>query len=310
VSANAIPIYVKDMDADDLIGQFFADAQGRSYVLAVDRGQEAGCIECPGGEPTPTDDADGHGADGHDADGHAAGDAHCNGSCHADGHRVADIERDLDTDRHRSGARGRRRRRPRRRDSSPAPGVTRTKPSTRSGPTGSAWRRRCASRSPQGPGEPRRSWRTRRDGRRRHRRARWPPPPPHRRRGAVRDDLIRRSESTSCPRRSRRLLDRGPGHYPSTGAPGSGRTIAIAAHRVTHTHPFLRINELRRGQRIVLTRRSHRFVYRVTAMRILTPTDVWPLRTGSKVETLVLTACHPPGTDLRRVVVFAGRVAT
>ena len=116
-------------------------------------------------------------------------------------------------------------------------------------------------------------------------------------------ELVREGVSAST-------LDRGPGHYPSTGVPGRGGTIGIAAHRVTHTHPFLRLNELRRGQRIVLTRLSHRFVYRVAAMRILAPTDVRPLRATSRVETLVLTACHPPGTDLLRVVVFAERVAT
>ena len=102
------------------------------------------------------------------------------------------------------------------------------------------------------------------------------------------------------------VLAGGPGHYPGTSAPGRGGTIAFAGHRVTHTRPFLRINELRRGQRIVVTRRSRRYLYRVSAMRIVAPTDVSALR-QSRVETLVLTACHPPRTDLRRLVVFAQR---
>ena len=107
---------------------------------------------------------------------------------------------------------------------------------------------------------------------------------------------------------SAKVLDRGPGHYPATGVPGGGGTIAIAAHRVTHTHPFLRVNELRAGQRIVLSRRARTFVYRVWAMRIVAPKDVWPLFVDPGVETLVLTACHPPGTDFRRLVVFAHRI--
>jgi sortase A len=101
------------------------------------------------------------------------------------------------------------------------------------------------------------------------------------------------------------VLADGPGHYPGTSLPGRGGTIGIAGHRVTHTRPFLRINQLRRGQRIVLTRRSHRFVYRISAMRIVAPTEVWPVRRRPKVETLALTACHPPRTDVRRLVVFA-----
>jgi len=104
---------------------------------------------------------------------------------------------------------------------------------------------------------------------------------------------------------SQEVLDEGPGHYPGTGRPGRGRTVAIAGHRVTHTRPFLRINELERGQRIVLTRQSRRFVYRVSAMRIVDATDVWPLRMHPTVERLVLTACHPPRTARHRLVVFA-----
>jgi sortase A len=104
---------------------------------------------------------------------------------------------------------------------------------------------------------------------------------------------------------SRDVLDGGPGHYPGTGLPGGVRAVAIAGHRVTHTRPFLRINQLRRGQRIVLTRRSERFVYRVSAMRILDATDVWPLRMRPTVQRLVLTACHPPLTARKRIVVFA-----
>jgi sortase A len=101
------------------------------------------------------------------------------------------------------------------------------------------------------------------------------------------------------------VLAGGPGHYPNTGLPGRGRTIGIAGHRVTHTRPFLRINELRYGERIVLTRRNRRFVYRVFAMRIVAPADIWPIRLPRTREMLVLTACHPPRTDLRRLAVFA-----
>jgi sortase A len=108
---------------------------------------------------------------------------------------------------------------------------------------------------------------------------------------------------------ARRVLELGPGHYPGSGLPGRGRTVAIAGHRVTHTRPFLRLNELERGQRIVLTRRSRRFVYRVSAMRVLAPTDVWPLRMHPPVERLVLTACHPPHSARHRLVVFAKRVS-
>jgi sortase A len=101
------------------------------------------------------------------------------------------------------------------------------------------------------------------------------------------------------------VLDSGPGHYRNTGTPGGGRTIGIAGHRVTHTRPFLHINRLRYGQRIVLTRHNRRFVYRVFAMRIVAPAEIWPIHLRRTREMLVLTACHPPRTGLRRLAVFA-----
>ena len=101
------------------------------------------------------------------------------------------------------------------------------------------------------------------------------------------------------------VLAGGPGHYRNTGVPGRGHTIGIAGHRVTHTRPFLHIDRLRHGQRIVLTRRARRFVYRVFAMRIVAPSETWPIHLQRAREMLVLTACHPPRTDRHRLVVFA-----
>jgi sortase A len=108
-------------------------------------------------------------------------------------------------------------------------------------------------------------------------------------------------EGVSAP-----VLGRGPGHYPGTSLPNDGGTIGIAGHRVTHSRPFLNLNELRRGDLVLLWRHSRRYVYRVTTMRIVAPTAVWTLR-PAPVETLALTACHPPRTDVQRLVVFAER---
>lgn len=100
------------------------------------------------------------------------------------------------------------------------------------------------------------------------------------------------------------VVDRGPGHYPTTSLPGQRGTVGIAGHRVTHTHPFLRMNLLRRNDQIVLVVKHRRYMYRVFRMRILPQRQAWPLRPVNG-EQLVLTACHPPRTDLRRLVVFA-----
>ncbi len=104
------------------------------------------------------------------------------------------------------------------------------------------------------------------------------------------------------------VIDRGPGHYPTTSLPGRGGTIGIAGHRVTHTRPFLRINLLRKNDRIVLVT-DRRYTYRVYRMRIVPQREVWPLRTAQH-EQVVLTACHPPRTDRFRLVVFARLVSS
>ena len=102
------------------------------------------------------------------------------------------------------------------------------------------------------------------------------------------------------------VLARGAGHYRGTGLPGEHRTIGIAGHRTTHTHPFGRINRLRAGDRVAISG-GRTAAYRVYRMAIVRPHQVWPLRAAA-VEQVVLTACHPPGSDRFRVVVFARRI--
>lgn len=100
----------------------------------------------------------------------------------------------------------------------------------------------------------------------------------------------------------------GPGHYPSTALPGQAGTVAFAGHRVTHTHPFLEINLLRRGDVITVKTAWGRFRYRVYREEIVAPGDTAVLRDVG-FQQLVLTACHPPHTALKRFVVFARRFA-
>lgn len=96
----------------------------------------------------------------------------------------------------------------------------------------------------------------------------------------------------------------GPGHYPSTGLPGGGTTVAFAGHRTTYLAPFRRIDELGRGDEVVLTLPYGRFTYAHEETRVVEPSDVW-VTEDVGYERLVLTACHPLFSDARRIVVFA-----
>ena len=98
-------------------------------------------------------------------------------------------------------------------------------------------------------------------------------------------------------------LEKGPGHYPMTHWPGQGKVIAIAGHRTTYGAWFRHIDELDRGERIVLTMPYGRYVFHVTDTKIVDDAD-WSILRG-KGEFLVLSACHPLYSASQRIVVTA-----
>jgi sortase A len=99
-------------------------------------------------------------------------------------------------------------------------------------------------------------------------------------------------------------LRKGPGHYPATTFPGLPGTVAIAGHRTTYLAPFRRIDDLRRGDRIVLTMPYGRFTYRVQRGQVVDPGALWVTRDVG-YQRLVLSACHPLYSAAQRIIVFA-----
>ena len=98
-------------------------------------------------------------------------------------------------------------------------------------------------------------------------------------------------------------LKTGPGHYPTTYWPGQGKVVAIAGHRTTYGAWFRHIDELGRGDRIILTMPYGRYVFRVADTEIVDDAD-WSILEG-KGEFLVLSACHPLYSAAQRLVVTA-----
>lgn len=102
-------------------------------------------------------------------------------------------------------------------------------------------------------------------------------------------------------------LRAGAGHYPQTPLPGERGNVAIAGHRTTFSKPFNRIDELNRGDDVILTTPIGRHVYEVMGPpAVVKPTDWSPIddypRRGS---FLTLTSCYPEGSDEFRIVVRA-----
>jgi sortase A len=100
-------------------------------------------------------------------------------------------------------------------------------------------------------------------------------------------------------------LEKGPGIYSDTNFPGIAGTTAIAGHRTTYLAPFRRINELHKGDKIILRMPYARFVYEVTGQRSVLPSDVRAAVDYVGYTRLVLSACTPPFSAAERLLVFA-----
>lgn len=104
-------------------------------------------------------------------------------------------------------------------------------------------------------------------------------------------------------------LQRGPGHYPGTALPGEKGNFAVAGHRTTYGAPFFNLDQLRKGDEVVVTTRDRKtYTYRVHTQEIVSPSDTWviepdPLKRGKKM--LTLTTCNPRFSNAERLIIFA-----
>jgi sortase A len=99
-------------------------------------------------------------------------------------------------------------------------------------------------------------------------------------------------------------LRKGPGHYPETPLPGERGTVAVAGHRTTYGAPFRHIDQLKHGNRIIMSMPYGRYVYRVEKTQIVDDSALW-ITDPVGYDRLVLSACHPLYSAAQRLVVFA-----
>ena len=99
-------------------------------------------------------------------------------------------------------------------------------------------------------------------------------------------------------------LKKGPGLYPETSFPGLPGTTAIAGHRTTYGAPFNEIDDIGKGDEIVLEMPYARLTYVFERQRIVEPTALWVVEPVG-YDRIVLTACHPLYSAAQRIVVFA-----
>jgi sortase A len=99
-------------------------------------------------------------------------------------------------------------------------------------------------------------------------------------------------------------LRKGPGHYPETPLPGERGTVAVAGHRTTYGAPFRNIDQLKHGNRIIMSMPYGRFLYRVEKTQVVDDSALW-ITDPVGYDRLVLSACHPLYSAAQRIVVFA-----
>jgi sortase A len=99
-------------------------------------------------------------------------------------------------------------------------------------------------------------------------------------------------------------LRKGPGFFPEQPYPGARGTVAIAGHRTTYQAPFRKVDQLQKGNRVIVEMPYGRFTYMVERTRIVKPDALWVLQRTSH-DRLVLSACHPLYSAAKRIVVFA-----
>ncbi|WP_431884295.1 class E sortase [Micromonospora gifhornensis] len=101
-----------------------------------------------------------------------------------------------------------------------------------------------------------------------------------------------------------------PGHYPESAMPGQVGNFSVAGHRNRAT--FWRLDELRKGDPIIVQDRDQWYVYQVTENVIVKPHQVEvvapvPGRPGAKPtkRMLTLTTCNPKFDNYERLIIHA-----
>ncbi|MCL2037643.1 class E sortase, partial [Candidatus Saccharibacteria bacterium] len=118
---------------------------------------------------------------------------------------------------------------------------------------------------------------------------------------------------------SQRALENGPIHYPIAGAsafPGqNGNTVVLGHSSADWFEPgnfkfiFVQLNRLAAGDLFYLDFEGVRYTYRVTRSEVIAPNQINALAIGEDRPFATLITCDPPGTALRRLVVYADQIS-
>lgn len=119
-------------------------------------------------------------------------------------------------------------------------------------------------------------------------------------------------------------LEKGPGHYPECGPgferpfcsefpeswPGEKGRVVISGHRTTFKAPFLHLDELQKGDEILIDTKWGDFTYEVVAQESVPAEALNIVIQVDDEAELVLTTCDPPFSAANRLITYARMVTT
>lgn len=110
-------------------------------------------------------------------------------------------------------------------------------------------------------------------------------------------------------------LQKGVAHTLGTAFPGEGGHVFLFAHSTdyfwnvgSYNAIFYLLYKLDPRDEIDVFYKGQRYVYKVTAKKIVDASQVEYITRKTNKEFLTLQTCWPPGTTLKRLLVFATRV--
>lgn len=111
-------------------------------------------------------------------------------------------------------------------------------------------------------------------------------------------------------------LNKGVAHTLGTAFPGEGGHIFLFAHSTdyfwnisSYNAIFYLLYKLEKNDEVNIFYQGQRYAYRVIGQEIVDPSQVQYLTRKTNREFLTLQTCWPPGTTLKRLLIFAIRVA-
>ena len=109
-------------------------------------------------------------------------------------------------------------------------------------------------------------------------------------------------------------LNKGVAHTLGTAFPGEGGHIFLFAHSTnyfwnvaTYNAIFYLLYKLEKNDEVNIFYQGQRYVYRVIGQETVDPSQVQYLTRKTNREFLTLQTCWPPGTTLKRLLIFAVR---